>query len=1084
MSKKPITVSDEPDLSDGGKKIKNALKDVITPRVSSNSGAQDTPVGAVITTNTPSGTIVRTNDNTFIIETKKEVVVNNYETTNKQDFVSNYLGSGFSGFSGQDGAAAYSGYSGLSGAAFVGSSGASGKSGVSGHSGTSGWSGQSGKSGWSGHSGVGTSGTSGWSGRSGTSGATGLQGTSGYSGSSGQVGLRGISGVKGTSGYSGQRGPSGYSGLSGKSGLNGTSVKLLGSVANYTLLPLGAAAGDLYIVLNAGGGYSAGDGAVSNGSNTWSNVGPIQGPAGEPGVSGFSGGQGLSGVSGKSGFSGISGYSGAAFVGSSGYSGAAGTSGYSGPSNSAYINFVQAGTGAVPRTAQNKMRETVSVLDFGATGDGSTDDRLYIQNAFNYIKTRGGKLVFPTPSVKYRITQGIGSDQRSITDTADDVELYFEPNTEVYFDYDKNINPDPIQPDDPPAAICLQGNNVSITGSLLLNSNKNIDYYSAPTPQRTPYYMGVVIGGTGYRYRTKALGNEREGVLLNGVTCTNFNAPLVVYAASDVTVEYCTVTDDTDTGILIDDCLSNIEVRFNTVKRSFDDCFFARHYYNTPWVAHGDYIGNLRIHHNTFTDTFAKSGGVGGFADVDIHDNYFANTWYAAFNIEVNTTDWYDNNKRIRIHDNIIKDAARNFDPTNTNLPAVQQAPVADTTQQAGILFTTSSASWPAKRFEDIEIYDNLIVNPGWNGISASTSYGVSIRGNRMIPGRTTKNAINYDTGGQAVRLENVSLATIQQNEILPCLSPAINFPYCYEITSDTYTSNIFVVNNAREKFTNALFVSLSTVCATAITYQSVNPNQGIEAHNSVYGYLAGTALVNIGTSGYNNTLFGRQAGKTISTGFQNTGVGNNALLNATIGTDNTSVGHGAGKDIVTGVNNVSMGSGALSGADTSGMIAIGANSAAGLSSAYSNSISIGFNSTVTGSNAVAIGTSATAPANSIRLGDNTVTSIGGYQNWSNISDIRHKKDILDLDLGVEFLKSIRPVSYKLISGNQKEDWGFIAQEVEQAIGSRQANIIEREDDVDGTYRLRSADLIAVLVKAVQQLTERVEQLENGAKNA
>lgn len=62
---------------------------------------------------------------------------------------------------------------------------------------------------------------------------------------------------------------------------------------------------------------------------------------------------------------------------------------------SSLVGFIQSGTGAAYRTVQSKLRDTVSVKDFGAVGDGVADDTAAIQAAIDYLSPLGGTLYIP-----------------------------------------------------------------------------------------------------------------------------------------------------------------------------------------------------------------------------------------------------------------------------------------------------------------------------------------------------------------------------------------------------------------------------------------------------------------------------------------------------------------------------------------------------------------------------------------------------------------------------------------------------------------------------------------------------------------
>jgi hypothetical protein len=87
------------------------------------------------------------------------------------------------------------------------------------------------------------------------------------------------------------------------------------------------------------------------------------------------------------------------------------TDGASDRFSSAQISFIQAGSGAVSRTVQSKLRETISPVDFGAVGDGVTNDgpaiALAVAAADGKVLDLCGLTYLISTAVNVTLTKGI-----------------------------------------------------------------------------------------------------------------------------------------------------------------------------------------------------------------------------------------------------------------------------------------------------------------------------------------------------------------------------------------------------------------------------------------------------------------------------------------------------------------------------------------------------------------------------------------------------------------------------------------------------------------------------------------------------
>ena len=115
----------------------------------------------------------------------------------------------------------------------------------------------------------------------------------------------------------------------------------------------------------------------------------------------------------------------------------------------------------------------------------------------------------------------------------------------------------------------------------------------------------------------------------------------------------------------------------------------------------------------------------------------------------------------------------------------------------------------------------------------------------------------------------------------------------------------------------------------------------------------------------------------------------------------------------------------------------------------------------------------------------NSYYAVCSYQ-YLNPSDRSGKADIASLPDCLDLVMAIEPRRYRYTSGDEKTQrqthWGFVADEVGDAMsaagyaGDKFGGFVDRETD-DGTQALNYNDLVAVLWKAVQELSAKVEAL-------
>ncbi|MCF6182598.1 tail fiber domain-containing protein [Lutibacter sp.] len=122
--------------------------------------------------------------------------------------------------------------------------------------------------------------------------------------------------------------------------------------------------------------------------------------------------------------------------------------------------------------------------------------------------------------------------------------------------------------------------------------------------------------------------------------------------------------------------------------------------------------------------------------------------------------------------------------------------------------------------------------------------------------------------------------------------------------------------------------------------------------------------------------------------------------------------------------------------------------------------------------------------ASSLRPLSDNFTSLGTYnRRWIKVyavngtiqtSDRRLKKEINNINYGLNTVMKLRPVTYKWKKGNQDVNLGLIAQEVQKLI----PEMVDVGTDKKQTLGLKYTELIPVLIKGMQEQQKEIAELK------
>lgn len=210
---------------------------------------------------------------------------------------------------------------------------------------------------------------------------------------------------------------------------------------------------------------------------------------------------------------------------------------------SSLVGFQQAGTGSGVRTAQDKMREWVSVKDFGAVGDGVTDDTAAIQAAHN----TGHSVYYPNGTYKITDTITVSIYARIIGESSNGVVIN-NTNNSVYAYQHLTVIGGPYDVDSG-----LEIGHMTINSKYGIRLNQSGDFATVFGPQgaiKRIHLHDLTITGT---YVNGIDANQDTAVVPTPTEMEGYGVGIRLTKVFDSKIELCKI-EFCGIGILMDGC--------------------------------------------------------------------------------------------------------------------------------------------------------------------------------------------------------------------------------------------------------------------------------------------------------------------------------------------------------------------------------------------------------------------------------------------------------------------------------------------------------------------------------------------------